>query len=483
MASKWDKLIDGSDIKGVTQTQTTPAKNLTNLPAAKEKLISGSDIKGGQKTTSATTKKTSTPSIKISTGSSITTTSSKPASEQKYTPQAPQVTQQIIPDFDKMRSDYEAQRAIEMEALERYLSESRDSYIANQEAILQANLDMQLAELENALNQAVADGELSVREAEQQFEQQKQALEKQAYLASERTQLYGQEMGLQNSQQMVGLIQGDTARAMELSNQNMSERDKRIADIRTRIDNIRNQYRTSVNLANQQFRTGMAQAQSQADMIFNQNMFGLKQEDYIANRQQYFQELNMAVQQKYNIDMANLESTLAIDRMNIQHGLDLEKMEVQLQHDIKKMGIENKYRMQQIAAQAAAQMRAAEAEFQRQLRLADPNTPEGRIMAQKAEAEFAQKLKQAQITTMVTAKTEALAEQSRMTSKPTAPKDYSSANYLGGVANPNAPVGIGGTLANLLTGYNSKQQQYQQDMARWNEQQAIDKMLQSYLVF
>ena len=45
-----------------------------------------------------------------------------------------------------------------------------------------------------------------VREAEYQFEQQKQVLEKESVFRFRRTQLYGQEMGLQNSQQMVGLV-------------------------------------------------------------------------------------------------------------------------------------------------------------------------------------------------------------------------------------------------------------------------------------
>ena len=369
-----------------------------------------------------------------------------------------------------MKEEYEAQRAEELARIEEYLLNMRDAYITQQKSILEANLESQLTALKNSLDQAVADGELSVREAEYQFEQQKQALEKQAYLDSERTQLYGQEMGLQNSQQMAGLIAGDTMRANSLLNQNMTVRDKQIADIRTRLDAIKNQYNNAVNEAQANFNTGLMQVEGQAQQQYAQNMFNLKQEDYSANRQQQFNEINMMQQFLNALEQATHESNLMIDRMNVQHGLDLEKINIQFQNDLKKMGIQHQYALKQAAAAAAANARAAEAAFQRQMKLIDPSTPEGKLMAQKAEADLKNQIKAGQAQAASNAYMQSIINNAP-SSAPTKPTDYTTIDP------------VGGTLLNWLTGYNKNMNTYQQEKAAWDAYQRILNTGKEYSMF
>jgi hypothetical protein len=64
-----------------------------------------------------------------------------------------------------------------------------DSYLANQKATLGQALQNQIAELSKAYTDAIAEGKISVRDAQDNFTSQKAALEKQAYLDSQKTAL------------------------------------------------------------------------------------------------------------------------------------------------------------------------------------------------------------------------------------------------------------------------------------------------------
>ena len=96
----------------------------------------------------------------------------------------------------------------EMDAIKQMIKGNSDAYYQTQKGQLEANLAKQIADLEIAYNSAVEEGKLSVKEAERQFGANKADLEKQAYLQSEETKAYGNDMGIQHSQQMVGLQQG-----------------------------------------------------------------------------------------------------------------------------------------------------------------------------------------------------------------------------------------------------------------------------------
>lgn len=177
-------------------------------------------------------------------------------------------------DSDAMRSQME----------DFYRGSAEGSYEA-QKAQLDAMLQQQLQELEMAYNQAVQDGEMSVRDAERDFEAQKKEIEKSAYLQSQATKAHGNQMGIAHSQQMVGLQQGDSARVNEISNQNMTNRDNRVADIKTRLNTIRKEKGIHTAGATAQHGFGLASAQAQASQMYNQGMAEFNQQDFF-NQQQ-----------------------------------------------------------------------------------------------------------------------------------------------------------------------------------------------------
>src|SRR6185312_1736508 len=123
-----------------------------------------------------------------------------------------------------------------MGAIEEMLRKMTESAFSSQDALLQQTRDEELSALQKALNDAVAQGEISVREAERQFEMNKQEIDKRAYQDAELTQLMSQDRGIQNSAQSIGLMQGDQARRQSLLNTNMSDRDMRINDVRDRLN-------------------------------------------------------------------------------------------------------------------------------------------------------------------------------------------------------------------------------------------------------
>lgn len=224
-----------------------------------------------------------------------------------------------------------------MAGMQDSLKASSEGYYANQKAMIDSALSTNLAQLQKTYEQAIADGMISIRDAQTAFTEQKAALEKQAYQDSEITALYSNAMGIQNSQQAIGLMQGDQARMANLSNKNMSERDMKIANIKDRINSLGNIAKISAVDAQAQHDYGLAGARGQADLNYSNGLFGLQQADYIANQNQAFTEKNLATQQGYNLenmekqqmyDLSKL-SQQQINQLEIlakQHGYDLEKM-------------------------------------------------------------------------------------------------------------------------------------------------------------
>ena len=95
-----------------------------------------------------------------------------------------------------------------------------------QKALADQALNEELTALEHAYAEAVEQGKLSVREAEKQFEKQKSQIQEKAYIQSESTRAYSNDMGIQHSQQTLGLQQGDDKRVRGMVNDNISDRDR-----------------------------------------------------------------------------------------------------------------------------------------------------------------------------------------------------------------------------------------------------------------
>lgn len=236
------------------------------------------------------------------------------------------------------------EKELQFQAMQRFLEEQKVSFFEQQKAMLEANRQQQVMELEKAYNDAVYQGQMSQQEAGAAFNQQKEAINQQAYVESQRTNLTAQSRGIQNSQQLMGLQQGDVARTNELNNSNASERDTRIADIKSRLANIAMQKNLDIAGANNAYNTGLMKASADANLAYSQNMFGLMQDDYAANRDHGF-----------DMETIEQESAMRVREMTVQHGFDKEKIALDFKNDIMLLGEKFKYdsALQRQEAQAA----------------------------------------------------------------------------------------------------------------------------------
>lgn len=214
------------------------------------------------------------------------------------------------------------------------------AYVQQQQGMLEAARQNQFTNLQKAYSDAVAQGRMSVRDAEQQFNEQSQSINQTAYQDAERTKLYGQDMGISNSQQMMGLMQGDNTRKNNLINQNMTMRDRRINDIRDRVNAITTQRDLDIANINTQYDAGMQQAMGTAMSNMTNNMFNVMQGDYTANRNhQRALELNdieyeqakemMDVKQRQTLELVEKEHGYAVAKTRLSASLDAQMREAQ----------------------------------------------------------------------------------------------------------------------------------------------------------
>ena len=229
--------------------------------------------------------------------------------------------------------------------------QNADANFMQQKAQLDSALEAQLAQLKMAYQQAVESGEISVRDAEIDFQAQKQEIEKQAYADSQRTNLYSQDMGIQNSQQMVGLMQGDNARTNSLINTNMTTRDKRVADIKTKLNTIKNQQAIDINKAQSEHMYNVLGAKASTQQQATQNMFNLLQDDYSFNRQAQQDDKMFNKQAKLGFDMLDATHQKDLEKMSINFGNEISKMNLQQGFDVAKMNLSFKNELSAMATQ------------------------------------------------------------------------------------------------------------------------------------
>lgn len=284
----------------------------------------------------------------------------------------------------------------QFKAMERYLDQFADGYVQNQKAQLDRMKAQQVNELQKLYQEAIEAGQISIRDAEQQFNEGVKAIEKRAYQDSELTNLHAQSRGIQNSQQMVGLMQGDQIRRATLENENLNQKNIRINNIKDRLNTIKIQKDLDIAKVNSAHDIGMLQAQGQAGMMKAQNMFDLMKEDYSAHRNQQFNIDNMLRQHGLDINKMYIDNDLALTRMSIGYGYDLEKMAKSFEYDVKKLGIQNNHAMSQLSAKFKMQLQAEQDREQRQLETAlrsfDPNTKEGQLRIKQEEEASKQRL-------------------------------------------------------------------------------------------
>lgn len=269
------------------------------------------------------------------------------AQMQQYNQQLAQQQQQYNPqNIMQNQQSVSGDRLAQLEAL---LKQGANSTYESQKAQLDATLNQQLLDLQQSLEEAVANGEISIRDAHAAFEENKAEIQKQAYQNSELTALHSQDRGIQNSQQMIGLMQGDAARESSMLNKNMTERDRRVADVKDRLNMIKNQTSQQMTAAKAQHGYGLAGARGQADAQMYQNMFNLGLDSYKLDREQQFNLDQMGLQNVYQQQAMKQQQMYALQNMSSQQKYQLEQMATQLGYDLKKMDVGQAYQLQQMA--------------------------------------------------------------------------------------------------------------------------------------
>lgn len=313
-----------------------------------------------------------------------------------------------------------------------FLKSSADAQYNNQRAQLEIARESQIAELKKAYEDAIADGKISVREAERQFEEQKAIIEQQAYLDAERTQLIAQDRGIQNSQQLLGLMSDDNQRTKSLINQNISERDRRINDIRDRINAIISKKNLDIARINAEYDSGLLRARSEADMLYNQGMFNMKHDALRDQRQHDYRLGEMEAQHGYRVNEMGIQHGFDLEKMKIGHQYDLDKMAVQLQNSLRLEGVRSANAIRQAQINMQMQMQKEQQAYELSLkRLSDtytPGTPEYEANVAKLEFENSNRVNKIVQDSIIQAKTIELLENPNLNIKTASPAEFPGSN-------------------------------------------------------
>ena len=388
-----------------------------------------------------------------------------------------------------------------------FYKQASEDFLDAQTANFDKQLSQQIASLEASYAEAISQGKISVRDAEAQFTAQKGEIEKQAYINNESMKVHAQQRGIQNSQQLIGLEQGANSRTTSAITGNISERDKRVNDIKDRITALTTQKDLAIGSAQADHGYNIASAQAQASQMYNQSMGGFMQEDYFTDKtqtnternmaiqqgygkenmaiEQGYNKENMAIEQGYRKELSEFQNTLDISKMWVGHDINLKEFDAQLQNqfaiidknfgiDMKMESIRSSNAMKQISASASASAKAVTDEYQiamdREARklgltgnynektISDALKAEGKQdlideMNMKRDAGIKDAIAQAGVQREM----EILQNPNRYIN-PKAPKDYTANQPLGGFD----PVG---NVLNLFTGYGKDTKTYKEQLA------------------
>lgn len=234
----------------------------------------------------------------------------------------------------------------QFEALQRMMGQWGQSSMQSQEAILSQTRDAQIAEIQKALEDAVAEGKISTREAQSQFDSGKKEIEKEAYRQMQSTKLQSQNRGISNSQQMLGLQQGDNSRKLSMLNENLTTRDKRVNDIKDRLDSIKNKSAIDTSTANATFGYGKAAAQGNIDSQVMQQMFQAFQQNAQANKQNQFQLDSAGMQHAFQQQLMDKQFGQNMDMTGFQDFLQQAMMDKQFGQNLDMAGLQQMFQKQ-----------------------------------------------------------------------------------------------------------------------------------------
>lgn len=365
-----------------------------------------------------------------------------------------------------------------------------NSFLDEQVANFDRQLSNQISQLEQSYAQAVSEGKISIRDAEQAFNTQKSEIEKLAYQQSEANKLNANSLGIQNSQQRIGLQQGADARENTLHNTNMSERDKRIANIRDRITALQTQKNLAITNAENEYGYNVASATAQANQMYNQSMSDLMNQNYFTQLGMQHDINMMDRQHMYSKEMANFQNSLDIEKMYVGRDINLEVMEKEMATQLKNQltimerdyGFKSRLTAQEqnnaiarISAQASAdaQKKIDELDQARKLEALRLGLPEDATHNEIYEKQIEEENNAIIRASATEAYGQFLAQtvfnDPDLSLDPKKPKDYTVNQPLGRFD----PVG---NVLNLFTGYGGKQSNYEDEMSRKTAaQEAIDR--------
>ena len=243
------------------------------------------------------------------------------------------------------------------------ITNANKGYLDTQIAVAGQNRDAQIAELKASLNKAIQEGQMSVLEAKEAYDNQVKNINQTAYTDTEQTQVQMQNMGIQNSQQGLGMMASDQARKQSLVNDNIKNRDNRILQINERIKGLSSDADIQLNKINADYQSNVLNAQGQANYNTSNVMADLQSKNYFTEKEQEFQKFLQDDAQ----DFTSSENTAQRDFESEQASIDREWKSTESQlnrnHDIVMQGNEFKHDAAMTATRFANDMTAMAQQF------------------------------------------------------------------------------------------------------------------------
>ncbi len=372
------RIAKGDTLSGIAKKHNTTVsalakanniKNVNRISAGATLKIGSSPIKAKQtvvKKPVVTSKKATTTKTTAKKTTTATKTPAKIVEKPKVLTQYEKEQQSQQGNYNSPYNIQQRQEQMGQEGLtsvEALLREGAKASMDGQTAQLGHARDQQIADLQAGYEQAVADGQISVREAEQQFQAQVDEINQQAYVDAQNTNLAGQERGIQNSMQYLGLMQGDQARANQGKQSAMSQRDAQILSIQDRLKALDAQRGRDITNANANYDYGIAGAQAQSDAQVASQLAQMTQDNNMLNRQQGFAldqgalnhdyaKADAKVAQQYQLDTLRKQQEYGYKNMKIQNGYQLQQMATAFGYDVKKMDKQAQIDFAKMAKQA-----------------------------------------------------------------------------------------------------------------------------------
>lgn len=236
----------------------------------------------------------------------------------------PRPTQDRGPAYDAQAGRDEFYRMVE---------DSTQGFLQSQLAQIESMAMSQVAELEMAYSNAIEEGKISVRDAERQYEKQKQQIEKQAYIDKESIRANAQHRGIQNSQQMMGMQMGADARTQSVMQESMSDRDQRVNDIRDRLARISEQKDLDIARTHKERDYNILGAEGQAQQMKSEQLAQFASQDHFA-QQGYEHDFQMQ-DSRLEHDWFMKEADLSQDAWKHETSLEQDwfKFEKGMEHD------------------------------------------------------------------------------------------------------------------------------------------------------